>query len=59
MMLIGNKTDLDYKYRVLFYRCIDVRYRMMKDLIWLRKMGCYLWNVLQNLGKMLMHYFQY
>lgn len=57
MMLIGNKTDLDYKYRIIFYSVLDVQYRMMKDLIWQRKMECYLWNVLQNLGKMLMHYF--
>lgn len=55
MMLIGNKTDLDYKYMCDLY--VGGPYPMMKALRWLRKMGCCLWNVRPNLGKMLMLYF--
>jgi hypothetical protein len=29
---------------------------MIKDLIWLRRMGCYLCNVQQNQDKMLIHF---
>ena len=56
-MLIGNKTDLDYKYSYFYH--VGELYHMMKAYRLLKKMECFLWSAQLRMEITLMHYFYY